>query len=258
MQFNQFTRTAIKAALKGGQVLRKYYNTSIRIEYKGLVDPVTIADRTAQTVIIKALRSEFPKHSFMGEEDSHGVVCNENCWIIDPLDGTVNFIHAMPMFCVSVALMYRGRIVSAVIHSPIMNETFVAELGKGAYLNSKRIHVSSISRLINAMAITGFPYEIRKNSRGVFRKFNRVVLKTQAVRRLGSAALDMAYVACGRAEAFWEEDLKPWDVAAGSLIIQEAGGKVSDFRGGEEYIFKKKIVATNGRLHRQMLGHLKY
>jgi myo-inositol-1(or 4)-monophosphatase len=173
----------------------------------------------------------------------------EFTWIIDPLDGTVNFIHQLPLFSVSVALMREGEVVCGVVHAPILGETFVARKGGGAWRNGERLHVSSVGTIVRSLAVTGFSYDIRRKAAPTVNKFRRVVERAQGVRRLGSAALDLAYVAAGRFELFWEEDLAPWDVAAGALLVEEAGGKVSDLYNGTDYIFGKTLLATNGKVH---------
>ncbi|GHT38664.1 inositol monophosphatase [Endomicrobiia bacterium] len=255
MNFSSYTNTALAAAKAGSEVLAKYYNNVLDIEYKGKIDPVTQADKNSQKAIIKMIKDVFPKHGVLAEEDGVNEVNKDYCWIIDPLDGTVNFIHGLPMFCVSIGLKCKDEIISGVIYSPIMQEVFVAEKNKGAWLNGKKIKVSTIEDPIRSLAVTGFPYYIKEKSDRVMKNFQNVVFKFQGIRRLGSAALDMAYVACGRFEFFWEEGLKPWDIAAGTLIVKEAGGKVSDYSGGaEDSVFKDTMLASNGiTMHKKIL-----
>ena len=251
-KFNQYTLAAVDAAKAGGKILARYFNKNVNINFKGKYDPVTIADKTSQRVVIGHIRKKYPGHSFLAEEDNCLSCDDHNCWVIDPLDGTVNFIHNIPLFCVSIAFKHKGKIISGVIHCPILGETYVAEKNKGAYLNGKRIRVSSIDTLDRSLAVTGFPYE-RERLKRVMKNLGAVLGLTQGVRRLGSAAMDLAYVACGRLDAFWEEGLMPWDGAAGSLIVSEAGGKVTDYEGGDKFEEKRHILASNGILHKKML-----
>jgi myo-inositol-1(or 4)-monophosphatase len=254
MNFSSYTNTAIAAAKAGSEILVKYYNKALDVEYKGEVDPVTCADKNSQKAIIKIIKNVFPKHGILAEEDGANEVSKDYCWIIDPLDGTVNFIHGLPMFCVSIGLKYKDEIISGVIYSPIMQEVFIAQRGAGAWLNGKKIKVSTIENPLRSLAVTGFPYYARKKSQRVMKNFQNIMLNYQGIRRLGSAALDMAYVACGRFEFFWEEGLKPWDIAAGVLIVKEAGGKVSDYFGVQDCVFKDTMLASNGvAMHKKIL-----
>ncbi|MFC1501289.1 inositol monophosphatase family protein [Elusimicrobiota bacterium] len=254
MKLNNFTSTAIKAALAGGKVLSKYFDKNINVTYKGRIDPVTKADKESQKEVFNVIQRKFPKHSFLGEEEgANSVISDDYCWITDPLDGTVNFIHNLPIFCVSVALKYKDEIVTGVIHAPILKETFVAQKGEGAFLNGKKIKVSDTDSLVRSLAVTGFPYDMSVGKNRVFNNFVSLVNNVQGIRRLGSAALDLAYVAMGRFEAFWEEGLFPWDIAAGALILEEAGGKVTDFKGENKYTENKNILATNGFVHNKVL-----
>lgn len=250
----KFTKISIEAASCGGDVLKYYFNRKIKVNYKGKIDPVTIADRLTQKTILKIIKKNFPDHTAYGEEDREHLVCKDYCWIIDPLDGTVNFIHKVPVFSVSIALSYKGKIISGVVYAPLLNEMFVAEKGHGAWLNGERIKVSKVKDLVHSLVVTGFPYYIHSKSKHVIRNFSRVLMKVQGLRRLGSAAIDLAYVACGRYDAFWEEGLHPWDVAAGSLLVDESGGAVTDFRNKGDYIWGKSILASNRNIHKKMLG----
>lgn len=251
--FNKFTKAAIEAAFKGGEVLKSYFDKEIKINFKGKIDPVTEADRLSQEKIVNLIRKKFHGHSTIGEEGGESACSAEYCWIIDPLDGTVNFIHHLPIFCVSIGLLHDGKIISGVVHAPILNETFVAEKGGGAWLNGKRIEVSKTGSLLRALAVTGFPYYIHSKPNRAIKYLVNVITKVQGLRRLGSAALDLAYVAMGRFDAFWELGLSPWDVAAGSLLVDEAGGKVSDLKKGSDYVWGKSILASNGTLHKKLL-----
>ncbi|MDR3274395.1 MAG: inositol monophosphatase [Endomicrobium sp.] len=254
MKFSSYTNTALAAAEEGAAVLMKYYNSVLDIEYKGEIDPVTQADKNSQKAIIKVIKDVFPQHGILAEENGINEIEKDYCWIIDPLDGTVNFVHGIPMFCVSIGLKYKDEIISGVIYSPVMKEIFMAEKNKGAWLNGKKIKVSKIKDTIHSLAATGFPYYIRQNNTRVMKNFKNIVLEAQGIRRLGSAALDIAYVACGRFEFFWEEGLKPWDIAAGIVIAKEAGGKVSDYLFSDASVFKDTMIASNGTaVHKEIL-----
>jgi myo-inositol-1(or 4)-monophosphatase len=260
MKFSKYTKTALSAAEAGAKVLLRYYNKSLKIEYKSGIDPVSQADRNAQKAIIKVIKNAFPEHGILAEEDGVNEIKKDFCWIIDPLDGTVNFVHGVPVFCVSIALKYKKEIISGVIYSPVMKEIFAAEKDKGSYLNGKRIQVSKTKDLIRSLAVTGFPYyvHVREKNKRVMENFAGVMTQTQGMRRLGSAALDLAYVACGRFEFFWEEGLKPWDIAAGALMVKEAGGTVSDYEGAKDFISKDTLLASNNKImHKKVLEILK-
>lgn len=257
MKFNKYTDVAIAGANAGAEILLKYLNKLKDIEYKGKIDPVTIADRQAQHAIVSTIKKTFPGHNIIAEEkDNFKKNQTDYCWIIDPLDGTVNFVHGVPIFCISIGLMYKNEIVSAVVYAPALNELFVAEKGKGSFLNNKKIKVSSINKMIRALPVTGFPYYTHQNHKRVLKNFTNIMLKTQGLRRLGSAAMDLAYVACGRFDFFWEEGLKPWDVAAGILIVNEAGGKISDYNNKNDFLFGQTIVASNKLLHAKIIKTL--
>jgi myo-inositol-1(or 4)-monophosphatase len=254
MEFSSYTNTALAAAKEGASVLLKYYNSILSVEYKGEIDPVTQADKNSQKAIIKVIKAAFPQHGILAEEDGVNEINKDYCWIIDPLDGTVNFVHGVPIFCVSIGLKHRDEIISGVIYSPVVKEVFVSEKNKGAWLNGKKIKVSEVKDTIRALAVTGFPYYVRKDGARVMKNFENIVLESQGIRRLGSAALDMAYVACGRFDFFWEEGLKPWDTAAGILTVQEAGGKVSDYCGSKNVVFKDTMLASNNAvIHEKIL-----
>jgi myo-inositol-1(or 4)-monophosphatase len=257
MGFDKFTKTAVKAALEGGKVLKYYYDRQVKVELKGKIDPVTIADKTSQKVVFKTILKSFPKHTVIGEEDKEQKQCAEYCWIVDPLDGTVNFIHKVPLFCVSVAMLHKGEVISGAIYAPIINELFVAQKGAGAFLNGKKISVSKAGKLVSSLAVTGFPYDVHSKSDRVLNNFKNVLKNAQGVRRLGSAAIDLSWVACGRFDAFWEEGLKPWDVAAGSLIVKEAGGAITDFSGSDNYVWGNELIASNGRIQKDLLKIIK-
>ena len=255
MKFDKFTNVAVESAYKGAEVLLKYFNNIKKIEYKGRIDPVTIADKTSQKAIVDNIKQYFPLHNIIAEEQDSTLAQNSNdyCWIIDPLDGTVNYVHGVPTFAISIGLKYKNEIISGVIYAPALKEMFVAQKGKGAYLNNKKITVSKIKEMVRALPVTGFPYYVKENPDRVIKNFKNIMLETQGLRRFGAAAIDLAYVACGRFDFFWEEGLKPWDVAAGIVILKEAGGKITDFSGGKDFLFGKTIVASNKVLHKDIL-----
>ena len=243
-----------------GKVLQKYffYSTTVQLslKYKSKNNPVTKADKEAEEVIKELISKKFPNDKFICEESCPTIdeLKNEQrYWVIDPLDGTVNFSHKLPIFCISVGIIENSEVVEGVVYNPITKDLYYAKKGCGAYKNNKKILVSKIKNLYNSLLVTGFPYYTYKNPKRVFKLFNKFATTAQAVRRLGSAALDLCMVAEGIFEGFWEENLQVWDVTAGSLIVKEAGGKVTDFFGKTNYLFGKTIVATNGKIHKQML-----
>lgn len=257
MNWDHYLKTAKEAAERAGGMLKTNIDASRRIEYKGPVNLVTNFDRRAQKILFEHLSTRFPEHDFMAEED----LCEERGsdfrWIIDPLDGTTNYTHRFPVFCVSIALEVSGRITLGVIYDPMRGEMFSAIKGKGAALNGKKITVSSERELDKSLLSTGFPYDIRESEENNLDHFSRFITKAQAVRRCGSAAIDLCYVASGRFDGFWELKLAPWDVAAGVLIVEEAKGRISDFRGHEFSIYDKEILASNSLIHDQMIAVLR-
>lgn len=243
------------AAKSAGEILREGYGTTFRIDNKtGRNNLVTEYDFAAEKVIISQLKEKFPNHKFLAEES--GETGNQNkdevIWVIDPLDGTVNFAHAIPIFAVSIAAIKNGEILCGVIYNPMLDELFYASKGQGAYLNDKAISVSESDDMHTSLLVTGFPYNVDKNPYDCVGTFVKIVLNGIPIRRLGSAALDLAYVASGRFDGFWEADLHPWDVAAGVIIVEEAGGKVSQYDGNKFKIFDNTILATNGLIHSQI------
>lgn len=253
MNTDRYFQVSRQAALKAGQFLRENIGKSFEISYKGAVDLVTDFDTQAQKMIIDHLSSGFPDHDYLAEEGLSQKTGAEFRWIIDPLDGTTNYAHHFPVFTVSIALERKGNIVLGLVYDPMREELFSAEKGKGAFLNGERVEVSSFDDLDKSLLATGFPYDIRVSEVNNIAHFNNFVTRAQGVRRCGSAALDLCYVACGRYDGFWELKLNPWDMAAGALIVKEAGGRVSDFQGGEFTIFGAEILATNSLIHEQML-----
>jgi myo-inositol-1(or 4)-monophosphatase len=248
---------AVEAATKAGTLLRDNLKKEKKIEFKGDVDLVTELDRASEGLIIDILKGGFPESGILTEEREEIHADSGYRWIVDPLDGTTNYAHAYPIFCVSIALEVRDEIMLGVVYDPNLNELFIAEKGKGATLNGDKIVVSQTSDLSRSLLATGFPYDIRTSSDNNLDFFASFALKAQAIRRGGSAALDLCYVACGRFDGFWELKLKPWDVAAGGLIVQEAGGYLTGFTGTPYSIYSKETLATNGFLHEVMIDVLK-
>ncbi len=249
---------AVQIAYKAGEALMHFFHKPHQIGYKGDINLVTEADLETEKLIKEAISSRYPQHSILAEES--GLKKGQTAevkWIVDPLDGTTNFAHGLPWFCVSIAVENQGELVIGAIYNPVLKEMFTALKGKGAFLNDQRISVSKNDKLIKSLIATGFPYDVQQRPEPIMTRFYKMILKARGIRRIGSAALDLCYVACGRFDGFWEERLKPWDTAAGALIVKEAGGKVSDFEGNPYSIYGKEILATNGFLHSNMLKVLK-
>jgi myo-inositol-1(or 4)-monophosphatase len=242
---------ALSAAKEAGEVLRKGFGWQHSVRYKGEVDLVTEVDEQAEQVIREILLGAFPTYGMLAEEGGTLVGEEDARWIVDPLDGTTNYAHGLPFFCVSVALERCGRVVLGVVHDPMHEETFVAERGGGATLNGEPIKVSDTEELIRALIATGFPYD-RAEMPEALELFGRFAATTQGMRRLGSAALDLCYVASGRLDGYYERGIWAWDIAAGNLILEEAGGKVTNYRGGILDLEGREIVASNGALHPAM------
>jgi myo-inositol-1(or 4)-monophosphatase len=239
-----------------GRVLLKYFRKNVKIEFKGKTNPVTQADKESEQALKEKIARRFPNDRFICEESCPlpgEIDKNSRYWIIDPLDGTVNFMHGLGIFCVSIAVMENGEVSSGIVYNPHTGEKYYAGKGKGAFRNGKRVSVSKINGLEKSLLVTGFPYYTYKNPKHIFDLFQRLSVKAQGMRRIGSAALDLCLVASGAFEGFWEENLGPWDVAAGSLIVKEAGGRVTDYSGGNDYIFGRKIVAANPAIHPKIL-----
>lgn len=244
---------AIVAAEAAGEVLRHGFGGEQAVRYKGEVDLVTEVDERAERVIGEVLREAFPGYGMLAEEGGRLAGKGDARWIVDPLDGTTNYAHGLPIFAVSIALERADEVVLGVVHDPIREETYVAERGRGATLNGEPIRVSDTDEPIRALLVTGFPYD-RADMPAALELFGRLTVLTQGVRRLGAAALDLCYVAAGRLDAFYERGLHAWDIAAGGLILEEAGGKVTDYRGRDLDLEGGEIVASNGPLHPKLLG----
>ncbi len=253
VRWSRFLHAAHEAALEAGKMLKLGLNERSRVIFKGAIDLVTNFDHRAQEMILNRLRESFPDHGFLAEEGLNHGERREFRWIIDPLDGTTNYAHGVPIFCVSIGLEFQGRIIVGVVYDPMQDELFEAVAGEGASCNGKEIHVSSETDLGKSLLATGFPYDVRMSPVNNAVHFNNFLTRAQAIRRCGSAALDICYVACGRFDGFWELKLHPWDVAAAGLIAQEAGGRLSDFDGSEFSIYGPEALATNGLIHDQMI-----
>lgn len=240
-------------AVEAGEILKMKFGKIKRIDFKGEINIVTEADYMSQEFIKKSIKGKFPEHSILSEEGVEIKSLSSFRWIVDPLDGTTNFAHGLPLFSVSIAVEHEGEIFTGVIYNPILKELFWAERGKGAFLGKKRIRASKTDSLSKSLLSTGFPYDIREDPNNNLDHFSRFTLRAQAVRRLGSASIDLCYVACGRFDGFWELKLFPWDVAAGILMVEEAGGKITNFKGFSTDIYSKEIVASNGIIHDEMI-----
>ncbi|HRY28865.1 MAG TPA: inositol monophosphatase family protein [Elusimicrobiota bacterium] len=246
-------RALMRALCSAGDVLRGFSRRPIAVTLKGPVNPVTAADRAAEKKIVKILRGRFPEHGFLTEESPPRRTASPYRWVVDPLDGTVNYAHGVPHACVSIAVEKNGRVLMGGILDPFRRELFFAARGRGSRLNGRPIRVSRKKRLIESLLVTGFPYDRYKKSRYYLRFYNEFMKRTQGLRRFGAAALDMAYVAAGRFDGYWEFNLKPWDSAAGWVLVEEAGGRVSDFRGtGYSLADTRQTLCSNGFLHDAM------
>ena len=249
---NVFLDVAVEAALEAGEILVSEFSRPVQITYKGDVDLVTQADRRSEEAVVSRLRTHFPKHAIVAEEGGGLETSSPFRWFIDPLDGTTNFAHGYPCFAVSIGLEEAGELIVGVIYQPISRELFTSAKGEGAYLNRKRIQVSKIDRLATSLLVTGFPSVKRMQNPNIHYYWD-FTLRSHGVRRDGSAAMDLASVACGRFEGFWEFGLHPWDTAAGTLLVREAGGMVTTFSGEPYRPGDRESVATNGRIHEEML-----
>jgi myo-inositol-1(or 4)-monophosphatase len=248
----EFVPRIAEIAREAGALLMQYFDQHIKIEYKGEADLVTAADRKSEALIRECIRAQFPGHDIVGEEEGFRDTGSDYRWYVDPLDGTTNFAHGFPVFCVSMALEYQKQMLAGVCYDPTRNELFAAEAGKGAYLNDARIHVSSAAKLAESLVSTGFPSQKRHKNPNIY-FYHQITLRSHGVRRAGSAALDLCSVACGRFDGFWEFNLNPWDTAAGTLMVEEAGGRVSDFRGGPFQLNSRETLASNGLIHDELL-----
>ncbi len=254
MDLATIKRIGIRAAYRAGRILIDHFDKPLDVRKKGAIDLVTQADLASEKQIVATINEVFPGHGILAEESGAARGNGHDLWIIDPLDGTTNFAHRLPIFAVSIAYFRDDAPLVGIVFNPANGELFTAVHGEGAHLNGAPIGVSVTERVGDSLLVTGFPYTIRDTppDKPVAR-FTRCLKAAQGVRRLGSAALDLCYVACGRFEGFWEENLKPWDTAAGMLIVQEAGGKVTDYKDRRFHIDDMQILATNARIHREMV-----
>jgi myo-inositol-1(or 4)-monophosphatase len=252
-----YTAVAAEAVLRAGAIQKARYGQHIEVRHKGPVDLVTDVDRACEDAILETLRSRAPGHDIVTEETQLAKTGSRYCWFVDPLDGTTNYAHGYPCFCSSVALAQDGVVVAGAVYEPLREELFTAERGAGAHVNGRRLKVSTTVDLKSALMVTGFPYDIHEKVSERLRYFNLFIRHARAIRRDGAAALDLSFLAAGRFDAFFEESLQPWDVLAGGLIVEEAGGRVSDFAGGPIGLQGAQVLASNGRLHDAMLGLLR-
>ncbi len=265
------TDFAIKIAKQAGELILEECKKGFKVDLKGKNDLVTNVDKAVEEFLVSEINKEYPDHAILAEENDYNDEAELSkapyIWIIDPIDGTTNFAHGLPQFAISIGLFKResskssqnydymtGELVAGVIYAPKMNELYHAEKGKGAFLNNEKIEVSKVDKVENSLLVTGFPTKNRKQN---LPYFESLLGNCQAIRRLGSASLDLAYVAAGRFEAFWEFGLSPWDIAAGTLIVAEAGGKITDTNGNLLDLFGKDILASNGPVHQEIVDHFK-
>jgi myo-inositol-1(or 4)-monophosphatase len=247
---------AAEAALRAGEIQKERYGQAVRIDFKGEINLVTEVDHACEAAILEILRGRFPDHDIVTEESDLARRGSRYVWYVDPLDGTTNFAHGYPCFCASVGVAVEGVVVAGAVYEPLKAELFTAERGAGAHLNGRRLAVSGATELLQSLLVTGFPYDLREDLPGKLRLFNRLMGEARAIRRDGSAAIDLSYVAAGRFDGFWEEKLHTWDMAAGGLMIEEAGGRMSRFDGAPIPMRDDEVLATNGRIHEAMLAVL--
>ena len=251
---------AAELARAAGAILREGHGRAHRPERKGRIDLVTEYDRRSERLVLDGLRARYPGHAVLAEESGAHAggagTAGAVRWIVDPLDGTTNFAHNYPFFCVSIAAEADGRLAAGAVYDPVRDELFAAAAGHGATLNDRPIRVSDIARVEDALLVTGFPYDVREHPARSLPQFEAFLVRAQAIRRDGSAALNLCYLACGRFDGFWEGQLAPWDMAAGTLLVREAGGLVTTYDGGDFRLDGRQILASNGHVHEEMMGIL--
>ena len=248
---------AVDIIFKAGDILIKGFNQIHKIHFKGKIDLVTEKDKESEDFLVNQIINKFPNHSILTEESQMSQQLNEFIWVIDPLDGTTNYAHNFPVFSISIAFTKSFEPIWGIVYNPLSKELFIGYKNYGAYLNGSPISVSKIEQIDKSLLATGFPYDVHSSPHNNIDHFANFILKSQGIRRCGVASLDLCFVACGRLDGFWEPKLKPWDTAAGYLIVTEANGKVTDFLGNQYNIFKNNILASNGLIHQQMINILK-
>lgn len=251
--YTDFLKIAEQAGRTAGSILLKHLGKPLDVEFKGDVDLVTKIDRLSEEAIVSIILKAYPDHQILAEEGTNQTGKSKYRWIIDPLDGTTNYAHSFPCFAVSIGLEVSGEMVAGVVFDPVRDECFTAMERGGAYLNGRAIHISEVKTLDRALLATGFPYDRRENPDNYLSLFRKFMVRAQEIRRPGSASIDLCYLASGRIDGFWECKLKPWDVAAASVIVVEAGGRISDFKGNKFSIFGNETLASNGRIHDEMI-----
>jgi myo-inositol-1(or 4)-monophosphatase len=257
MDIERILTIGINAAYNGGRVLRSFLGKIKDPDHKGAIDLVTEADLGSEKVIIETIRKAFPDHAILAEESGGSGDNSKSRWIIDPLDGTTNYTHQLGLFSVSIAFESAGKIAAGIVLNPVSGELFTAVEGQGAWLNGRPIQISGTLKVSDSLLVTGFPYNFKEIFHDVMFRFANCQGASQGVRRLGSASLDLCFLSCGRFDGYWEQNLKPWDTAAGSLIARESGAVITDFSNRAYSIYGKEILATNGWVHEEMLGLLK-
>lgn len=257
-QHHEFLVEASTAAMEAGKILRQGFGNVKQISYKGVADLVTEYDHKSERLILARLQSLYPHHSFRAEESGFTSSYEPSHfeWLVDPLDGTTNYAHGFPFFAVSIALLEGGQPIVGVVFDPLRDELFAASSTTKATLNGDPIRVSSTSRMKHSLLATGFPYNVRSLEKNNLSEFSRISLRAQGIRRAGAAALDLSYTACGRLDGYWELQLQPWDMAAGALVLQSAGGTVTDISGGDNWLSNPSIAASNGKIHSELLTAL--
>jgi len=248
---------AKNTALQAGTYLRNHFHEKPKVEYKGDINLITERDRESQNMIVSNIKKVFPNHSILAEENLDLKKDEELLWLVDPLDGTTNYAHTLPVFCVSIAFLKDKKVELGVVYNPMMDEMFWACRGKGAFLNNNQIKVSSETKIDNSLLATGFPYDLRESCENNLSYFEKFIFRSRGIRRWGSAAIDLSYTAAGRFDGFWELKLFPWDTAAASLFIEETGGIITDFSGNPFDPFSNECLASNGKIHQQMLDIIK-
>jgi myo-inositol-1(or 4)-monophosphatase len=250
---NDYLTSATDIALRAGELLREMAKDRHQVTLKGDIDLVTEVDVKSEALIVQEIRRRYPDHGILAEESGADREDAEYLWIVDPLDGTTNYAHGFPIYAVSIGLERRGEVIAGVVYDPNLDELFTAEKGSGAFLNGEPIHVSPVDQLDKSLLATGFPYYYREEPEKILRLFTEFSLCSQGIRRAGAAAIDFVALACGRFDGYWEYGIKPWDMAAGSLIASEAGARLSNIEGGDFDIRVPQVLASNGLIHEQMM-----